>query len=186
MSSGAAARRLRTVVRRNGRDVAEFPDGEAAIRDPELWWPSGQGTQPLSELSVGLGAERPLVKRIGPRTIVLDRARDRWPDEQDIALRADKVAGRQLVDLLARDRRIEAPIKLIERLEAVGVGDLHSTLDLSLLPDVDLVLQDEGQKLFGCESIGRGFLQPHRQRLAQSGESELMQELMEFVHGSIW
>lgn len=107
-------------------------------------------------------------------------------DEEDIGFRPDKVTGRQFVDLFAGDRGVEAPIKLVERLEPVEVGDFHPALDLALLADVDFVLQDEGQKLFGREPIGRGFLQPHGQGLTQPGEPELMQELMELVHGSIW
>ena len=69
--------------------AAEFPAGaDAAARtfvvpEPRLWWPAGQGEQPLYDLVVSsrdasgrdLGVIR---KRIGLRTIVLDRQPDQW------------------------------------------------------------------------------------------------------------
>lgn len=53
------------------------------VRDPQLWWPNGQGAQPLYALEVearddagrSLGVWR---RRIGLRTIVLDRHKDEW------------------------------------------------------------------------------------------------------------
>lgn len=53
------------------------------IPDPQLWWPAGQGEQPLYDLVVTardaagreLGA---ITKRIGLRTIALDRQPDQW------------------------------------------------------------------------------------------------------------
>lgn len=94
------------------------------------------------------------------------------------------MTGRQLEDLLLGDRWIEAPIKLVERLEPVEVGDLHPALDLALMADVDLVLQDEGQKLLVAELVGGGLLEPDRQGLAQPGEMKLPQERLGLVHGS--
>lgn len=54
-----------------------------AVPDPQLWWPAGQGEQPLYELTVTArdAAGRDLgtiTKRIGLRTIVLDRQPDQW------------------------------------------------------------------------------------------------------------
>ncbi len=53
------------------------------IRKPELWWPSGQGPQPLYTLEVeatGADGRRigSWVRRIGLRTIALDRHPDKW------------------------------------------------------------------------------------------------------------
>ncbi len=76
--AGEAAGRLHGAVRRHGRVVAEFSGGEAVVRDPELWWPAGQGAQPLYEADFRLGPGAPLVKRIGLRTIRLERRRDQW------------------------------------------------------------------------------------------------------------
>jgi beta-mannosidase len=75
---------------RNGRPaVVSQPapqTGEGTVievTDPQLWWPNGQGAQPLYELAVeavdqdgrSLGAWR---RRIGLRTIVLDQHKDQW------------------------------------------------------------------------------------------------------------
>jgi beta-mannosidase len=53
------------------------------VSDPQLWWPNGMGAQPLYDLRVELrdAAGRLLdeqTKRIGLRTLRLDRHRDRW------------------------------------------------------------------------------------------------------------
>jgi beta-mannosidase len=53
------------------------------IRRPRLWWPSGQGNQPLYSLEVEVrGADGAFIgrwkQRIGLRTIVLDRHKDKW------------------------------------------------------------------------------------------------------------
>jgi beta-mannosidase len=78
------------VLRLGDREVAraEFTtdDGrthELRIPAPELWWPAGQGEQPLYDLEVSardaqgrtLGV---IHRRIGLRTIELDRSPDRW------------------------------------------------------------------------------------------------------------
>jgi beta-mannosidase len=60
--------------------------GEGAlieVTDPQLWWPNGQGAQPLYDLDVeaidavgrSLGRWR---RRIGLRTIILDQHKDEW------------------------------------------------------------------------------------------------------------
>lgn len=68
---------------RDGRPVLETTGLSFDVPDPQLWWPAGQGEQPLYDLTVtardgsgqSLGAWR---RRIGLRTIELDRSPDRW------------------------------------------------------------------------------------------------------------
>jgi beta-mannosidase len=53
------------------------------IREPRLWWPSGQGDQPLYNLEVEVASPDGRVigawkRRIGLRTIALDRHKDKW------------------------------------------------------------------------------------------------------------
>jgi beta-mannosidase len=52
------------------------------IRNPQLWWPNGMGEQPLYEVAVELLAERTVfdqaTRRIGLRTLRLDRHADAW------------------------------------------------------------------------------------------------------------
>ena len=67
----------------DGRVVAETNDLSLDVPSPKLWWPAGQGEQPLYDLVVSardaaghdLGA---IKQRIGLRTIVLDRHADQW------------------------------------------------------------------------------------------------------------
>ncbi len=53
------------------------------IRNPELWWPNNMGAQPLYEVEVKLFSKDGSLldnctKRIGLRTLVLDRHSDQW------------------------------------------------------------------------------------------------------------
>ena len=83
----------------------------------------------------------------------------RRADEQNVGFCSNEVAGSQFVDLLLGDRGIEAPFKLVERLEGAEVRHLDPALDLALQADVDFVLQHEGQKLLVGQAIGSGFLE---------------------------
>ena len=54
-----------------------------AVRQPELWWPSGMGAQPLYEVTVELvnaegGRLDAVTKRIGLRELTLVRGKDTW------------------------------------------------------------------------------------------------------------
>ena len=67
----------------DGRPVVETSDLSFAVPSPKLWWPAGQGQQPLYDLAVTardasgneLGSTH---QRLGLRTIVLDRHADQW------------------------------------------------------------------------------------------------------------
>lgn len=63
--------------------IAEGQGRTIDVPDPQLWWPSGQGAQPLYQLAVEVrGAAGNVVgrwiRRMGLRTIKLDRHRDEW------------------------------------------------------------------------------------------------------------
>jgi len=67
----------------DGRVVAQIHNQKSEIKNPRLWWPNGQGAQPLYRLEVGvtLGDGRvvgPWVRRLGLRTVALERRPDRW------------------------------------------------------------------------------------------------------------
>lgn len=65
-----------------GRRIAEISNFKSEISNPHLWWPNGQGEQPLYDIELTardadgreLGRWR---RRIGLRTIELERKRDR-------------------------------------------------------------------------------------------------------------
>jgi beta-mannosidase len=74
---------VRGTVSLGGGGVAPIVDGRAEIEDPQLWWPRGQGAQPLYQLEIDVtGTDGATIGRwtrqIGLRTIVLDRHADQW------------------------------------------------------------------------------------------------------------
>jgi beta-mannosidase len=67
----------------DGREVAAGTGATIRVDDPQLWWPVGQGAQPLYTLSVTVksGSGETVgewEKRIGLRTIELDQRKDQW------------------------------------------------------------------------------------------------------------
>jgi len=67
----------------DGKPVAVGEGAEIAVPQPRLWWPAGQGAQPLYTLTVDVvgGDGRELgrwERKIGLRTIALDRHKDEW------------------------------------------------------------------------------------------------------------
>ncbi len=78
-----SAATVRGTVSLDGRVVATIENREARIGSPKLWWPRGQGAQPLYQLDVDVtGTDGAPVgrwtRRIGLRTIALDRHADQW------------------------------------------------------------------------------------------------------------
>jgi len=65
-----------------GRVVASIENRQSKIENPELWWPNGHGAQPLYHIELVLlegGREIDRWSRkIGLRTLVLDRHADEW------------------------------------------------------------------------------------------------------------
>lgn len=71
---------------RGGRAKLTLP-----IKSPQLWWPNGMGNQPLYHVTVNL-LDRDgrvldtVVKRIGLRTLRLQRRKDRWGESFQFAI----------------------------------------------------------------------------------------------------
>jgi hypothetical protein len=103
-------------------------------------------------------------------------------DEEHVGGLADKVPGRQLVELLARDRGIEPPIEVLKAFERGKLGGDGATRDFALFADVDLVVEDQLQELAMREPVGRGFLEPDGEGLAEAREAQLLEGDIE-VHG---
>ncbi len=95
-----AALRVETAVRLRGEPVAAAKfslaagqgEGELTVDRAELWWPNGLGRQPLYELEVRLVDENSgatldrRVKRIGLRTLRLQRQADQWGESFQFAV----------------------------------------------------------------------------------------------------
>jgi Beta-galactosidase/beta-glucuronidase len=67
----------------DGRPVAAIENGRCRIEKPSLWWPNGHGAQPLYIIDLAVldangRAFGRWTRRIGLRTIVLDRHADEW------------------------------------------------------------------------------------------------------------
>ena len=108
-----------------------------------------------------------------------------WADEKHVVLGADKMSGRQFVDLLAGDRRIEAPVKIIDGLERAEVCGFDPALNLALVPDVNLILERESQKLLVSKTVGERLLETDREGLVQAGETQIMEQSLELVHREV-
>lgn len=77
------AMKFRSLLSFNGETVAEADGLELVVKNPQLWWPNDMGAQPIYDLDIELhGTDGALIdkvtRRIGLRTIELDRHRDKW------------------------------------------------------------------------------------------------------------
>ncbi len=75
--------KLSGTVSLDGKTVAEVKGNRATVKAPALWWPNGLGSQPLYTVSLELrDAQGTLLdtwtRKIGLRTIVLDRHKDKF------------------------------------------------------------------------------------------------------------
>jgi beta-mannosidase len=75
--------RVRWRIRVGARAVSLGDGPSIVIRDPLLWWPNGQGDQPLYDLEVDIldGSGKLIgtwARRIGLRTVSLQQRRDKW------------------------------------------------------------------------------------------------------------
>ena len=73
---------FRGTVSLKGKVVSTFTGLKTKISDPQLWWPNGYGKQPLYTVRLELLSNDQVVdvweKKIGLRTILLDRHKDKF------------------------------------------------------------------------------------------------------------
>ena len=100
----------------------------------------------------------------------------RRADEQKVGGLTNELAGRQVIDLFARDGGIEVPVKVLQGPEVAEVGGLGPPSQEPFFAGVEFVLDDQFQELGVAESVGGGFLQTQAQGASQAGEPELPQD----------
>jgi beta-mannosidase len=97
--TGRADLRVRATIRFNGQEIAtrtqavkgKRPTVALCVEDPQLWWPNNLGKQPLYEVTLELlDVEGRLLdsttKRVGLRTLRLDRHADQWGESFQFAV----------------------------------------------------------------------------------------------------
>lgn len=82
---GRKAAELEGMLEYEGKVVATFTKNRATINQPELWWPTGYGAQPLYTVKLKYVVDGQVLdewtERIGLRTIELDRSPDEFGEK---------------------------------------------------------------------------------------------------------
>jgi beta-mannosidase len=123
----------------------------AVIAEPKLWWPSGQGSQPLYTLEVAVvGSDGNAIgrweRRIGLRTIALDRHKDKWGESFQFSVNGRPVfakganwipASTFVAGLRRRDyaRDLEAAVAANMNMVRVWGGGIYESEDFYDLCD---------------------------------------------------
>lgn len=149
-----------------GRVLTESTELTFAVPDPQLWWPAGQGDQPLYDLVVtardadgrDFGS---IAKRVGLRTIVLDRQPDQWGESFRFVVNrrpvfikganwipADSFVTR--LDRAAYERDLRSAVLAHMNCVRVWAGGLYESEDFYDLCD-ELGLLVWQDFLFGCD-----------------------------------
>jgi beta-mannosidase len=135
-----------------GKEAACSGFGSAiVIIDPKLWWPSGQGAQPLYTLEVEVvGSDGEPIgrweRRIGLRTIALDRRKDKWGESFQFVVNGRPIfakganwipAGTFVAGLRRRDyaRDLEAAVAANMNMIRVWGGGIYESEDFYDLCD---------------------------------------------------
>ena len=148
-----------------GVTVSSGVGTEIVVKHPQLWWPSGQGAQPLYRLEVSVvGADGGWTghwqRRIGLRTIVLDRHKDAWGESFQFVVNgraifakgANWIPAHTFVTKLARDdyaRDLRSAVEANMNMIRVWGGGIYESEDFYDLCD-ELGLLVWQDFMFGC------------------------------------
>ena len=79
---GAVVAETTVPITADNNSKLKTQNSKLTIPDPKLWWPNGLGEQPLYEIAMTLQADSAILdtwqRRIGLRTLKLDRHPDQW------------------------------------------------------------------------------------------------------------
>ena len=132
-------------------EATGLPNRKSKIPDPLLWWPAGQGAQPLYTVTVTATSPdgRPLgrwSRRIGLRTIELDRHADAWGESFQFVVNgrpifakgANWIPAHSFVTTLSRDdyaRDLRAAAEANMNMVRVWGGGIYESEDFYDLCD---------------------------------------------------
>ncbi len=145
--------------------VASGTGTVVVVKNPQLWWPSGQGDQPLYRLEVTVASAdgSPIghwQKRIGLRTIALDRHKDQWGESFQFLVNgraifakgANWIPAHTFVTTLDRERYardLRAAVAANMNMVRVWGGGIYESEDFYDLCD-ELGLLVWQDFMFGC------------------------------------
>ena len=100
------------------------------------------------------------------------------PAQADVFFVFQKAAGGQVIDAAPLDVRVKAKIELFEGLDLGKAGFLEPARKLGLGATLQLILNQQSQKVDVGQLSFFGLLEPHFQSVQQSSQSQLL-ELVE-------
>ena len=109
---------------------------------------------------------------VGQRLGQMTLADSGLPTEQDVAVLAHKLAGRQIEDLLAVDTRVEAEVEGLQGLGGVDAAAADTEFKLFVTTTFHFILDEPNQKLLTGPLLTNGLLNTHGQRVEDAGEPQ--------------
>src|SRR5207249_9903155 len=83
------------------------------------------------------------------------------------------------IDLFAGEVGIKAPVKVLQRFEAVTVRGFGAAAERALLAQVEFVLEQDFQELFVAQAVGGGLLQAQEAAANRLSHEEFLEILLQ-------
>jgi hypothetical protein len=99
----------------------------------------------------------------------------RWAQKEALGMFSEEASGGQLENHFAGNSGVKTSVEVLQTFRMTEGSRLGASPELSLVTDVELILEDEFEELGVGELIGDSFLQPGRQNLAEAGEAEFFE-----------
>jgi hypothetical protein len=99
----------------------------------------------------------------------------RWAKKEDVGVFSKEASGGQLEDHFAGNSGVKAPVEVLQTFRMPEGSRLGASPKLSLVTDVELILEDEFEELGVGELVGGSFLQSGWEALAEAGEAEFFE-----------
>lgn len=94
----------------------------------------------------------------------------------------DEAAARELEDERPIER-IELPVERVERLAVAEAGGLDPALDEPVPPALQLVVDEQADKVERTEVLGSGLLRSDGQHVSHAAQAQLAQRVVDLVGG---